>query len=162
VFVNGQALPAKTVQALERAYRVPIAPGRYWYDRVSGAWGVRGGPTRGFLPAGLTIGGALAEDASAGTTGVYVNGRELHVLDVLALQRFTLVSQGRYWLDAQGNGGLEGEGPSFNLFALGASGRTGSAGPWSYSTHAPLGASAGGDGQGFSYYIDRDTSWTPQ
>ena len=45
--VNGQALPAATVRTLEQAYRVPIAPGRYWYDAVSGAWGLEGAP----LPA---------------------------------------------------------------------------------------------------------------
>jgi len=35
VVVNGQASPAATVRTLEQAYRVPIAPGRYWYDAVS-------------------------------------------------------------------------------------------------------------------------------
>ena len=29
VIVHGQVLPSKTVQALEQAYRVPIAPGRF-------------------------------------------------------------------------------------------------------------------------------------
>ena len=38
--VNGQALPAATVRTLEQAYQVPIVAGRYWYDAMSGAWGL--------------------------------------------------------------------------------------------------------------------------
>ncbi len=44
VMVNGVALDSKTKQALERTYGVPIRPGRYWYDKVSGVWGIEGGP----------------------------------------------------------------------------------------------------------------------
>ena len=160
VVVNQVRLDDAELAALEADAQLRVADGDYWYDSLSGAWGFRGGPTRGFVPAGLNLGGTLRPDASAGRTGVYVNGRELHVMDVIALQRFTQVPQGRYWLDAQGNGGFEGEGASFNLYALAASAGGNGPGPWSYYTQAPLGASAGGDGQGFSYYIDRDTSWT--
>jgi len=160
VVVNDVRLGDDELAALESEFQLRIADGEYWYDSVSGAWGMQGGPTKGFVPAGLGFGGELSPDASRGATGVYVNGRELHLLDVIALQRFTQVPQGRYWLDAQGNGGLEGEGASFNLYALAASAGGNGPGPWSYYTQAPLGASTGGDGQGFSYYIDRDTSWT--
>ena len=162
VVVNDVRLDDAELAALEADFQLRVADGEYWYDRVSGAWGYQGGPTRGFIPAGLNVGGELRPDASRGATAVYVNGRELHPLDVLALQRFTQVPQGRYWLDAQGNGGFEGEGASFNLYALAASAGGNGPGPWSYYTQAPLGASTGGDGQGFSYYIDRDTSWTSQ
>jgi hypothetical protein len=37
VVVNGLALSQATVAALQRIYPVPIRPGRYWYDDVSGA-----------------------------------------------------------------------------------------------------------------------------
>ena len=77
--VNGQALPAATVRTLEQAYRVPIAPGRYWYDAMSGAWGREGGPIAGQMMPGLRLGGPLAADASRGNSQVFINGRELMV-----------------------------------------------------------------------------------
>lgn len=118
VVVNARPLDAPTLQQLQRAYGVPIRPGRYWYDRVSGAWGLEGGPAAGQIHPGLALGGALRADASRGDTRVFVNGRELHRLDVAALQRCTPVIPGRYWVLANGVGGYEGLPPSFNLAAL--------------------------------------------
>lgn len=118
VVVNGVALEAATVRALEQAYRVPIQPGRYWYDPVGGVWGVEGGPAQGQIQPGLRLGGPLRPDASRGRTGVFVNGRELHVMDVQALQRCTPVIPGRYWVMANGIGGYEGGPAMFNLAAL--------------------------------------------
>lgn len=82
VVVNGQALTAATVRTLEQAYRVPIATGRYWYDAVSGAWGLEGGPIAGQMMPGLRLGGPLAPDASRGNSQVFINGRELKVGEV--------------------------------------------------------------------------------
>lgn len=48
----------------------------------------------------------------------FVNASELHDLDVLSLQKIIYVSQGRFWLDAKGNGGYEGYPASFNLVKL--------------------------------------------
>ena len=123
VFVNGQALPADTVRTLERAYQVPIAPGRYWYDPFSGAWGVEGGPIAGQMMPGLKLGGPLRADASKGNTQVFINGRELTMVEVLGLQQAcrTAVYRGRYWVNAQGIGGIEGGPPIFNLAACGQS-----------------------------------------
>lgn len=118
VFVNRMRIDDKTRQALEQAYGVPVKPGRYWYDRVSGVWGNEGGPAQGQIHSGLQLGGALRPDASAGDTGVFVNGRQLHRLDVAALRRCTQVIPGRYWVLANGIGGYEGAPPSFNLAAL--------------------------------------------
>jgi hypothetical protein len=81
VFVNGVRLEDSTRQALERSYGVPIKPGKYWYDAVSGVWGHEGGPAEGQIHPGLRLGGPLKRDASKGSTGVIVNGRELHALD---------------------------------------------------------------------------------
>jgi hypothetical protein len=129
VIVNGQVLPADSVRALEQAYRVPIAPGRYWYDRMSGAWGNEGGPIAGQMMPGLRLGGPLAANASNGNTQVFINGRELMMAEVLGLQRAcrTAVIRGRYWVNAQGVGGIEGGPPIFNLSACGqsSSGRSG-------------------------------------
>jgi len=118
VYVNGAALDTQTRGALERAYAVPIQPGRYWYDTVSGVWGLEGGPAAGQIHPGLQLGGPLRRDASRGTTGVVVNGRELHVLDVAALQRCVRVVPGRYWVLANGVGGYEHGPASFNLTVL--------------------------------------------
>ena len=87
VFVNGQPLEHLKRQKMERAYGTPILPGRYWYDPVSGAWGLEGGPTIGQIHPNMAIGDDLRADASKGRTGVFVNGRQLHRLDVDALNR---------------------------------------------------------------------------
>lgn len=141
VVVNSVALAPQKVRALERQYRVRILDGRYWYDAFSGAWGFEGGPTVGQILPGLALGGALRANASGGKTGVFINRRELHPLDVAALQRCTAVYRGRYWVNAQGIGGIEGGPPIFNLAALCAprsNGRSSSRtwfnedGSWSY------------------------------
>lgn len=118
VTVNRVRLDDRTRLALERTYGVPVAPGRYWYDAFSGVWGVEGGPAQGQIHPGLQLGGPLRADASAGDTGVFVNGRQLHRLDVAALRRCTQVIPGRYWVAANGLGGYEGAPPSFNLAVL--------------------------------------------
>lgn len=156
VIINGVRLADGTVRELEIGYRVRVADGRYWYDARSGAWGVEGGPTAGLILPGLPLGGPLRENASAGTTGVFVNGRRLPVADVLALQQLTgPIQPGRYWVDGHGNAGFEGGPAIVNLRQLAASSR---AGAWSHYTRS-TDASVGGDGD-FFYYIDRNTSMT--
>lgn len=119
VVVNGRAIAPEMRRALERAYQVPIAPGRYWYDAVSGAWGIEGGPIAGQMMPGLKLGGPLRADASRGTSGVFVNGRQLTTVEVAGLAQAcrTPVQRGRYWVNAQGVGGVEDGPPSFNLAA---------------------------------------------
>jgi hypothetical protein len=126
VVVNGVPLEESTHKSLEHKYGVPIKPGRYWYDNVSGVWGPEGGPGAGQIHAGLRLGGPLRRDASKGHTGVIVNGRELHALDVAALQRCLVVVPGSYWVLANGLGGVEGGPPQFNLAALCGGGSSGS------------------------------------
>jgi hypothetical protein len=138
VIVNGQALPAKTVQELERAYQVPISPGRYWYDAASGAWGNEGGPIAGQMMPGLRLGGALRANASRGDSGVFINGRQLTKREVQNLRQSCRsdVYQGRYWVNAQGIGGVEGGPASFNLAACGSSGRSGGSSTRTYCDSA--------------------------
>src|SRR5215813_3836000 len=118
VVVNGVALKSEQIDFLQSQYAVRVLPGRYWYDRVSGGWGFEGGPMLGQIYPGLGLGGPLRADASRGNTGVFVNGRELHLNDVIALRRCTPVYRGRYWVNAQGIGGVEGGPPIFNLVVL--------------------------------------------
>ncbi|MEZ5455583.1 MAG: hypothetical protein R3F04_05650 [Lysobacteraceae bacterium] len=92
--------------------------GSYWYDPRSGAWGLEGESTAGFIDAGLHV-SPLPSDASRGHTGVFVNGRELSTAEVDRFGNAGIrMSKGRWWLDADGIGGIEGEGPLFNLFTL--------------------------------------------
>lgn len=117
VFVNGQRIADEHVAAMEAAWNTAVEDGHYWYDGVSGAWGVEGGPCAGFMDAGLPLGGPLSPLASFGDTGVFINGRELHRSDVLALSRLGPVLRGRYWLDGYGNVGWEGRPAVGNLAA---------------------------------------------
>jgi hypothetical protein len=117
VVVNGLALPVETLRALQQVYPVPIAPGRYWYDRISGAWGVEGAPISGQMIAGLALGGELRADASRGNSGVYINGRQLTQPEKAYLEQLcqTPVVPARYWILYSGIGGYEGGPPIFNL-----------------------------------------------
>src|SRR6516162_5085404 len=92
-------------------------------DARTGAAGRWAGPTLTFLPAGLDLAGPLPAEASGGGSGqltaVFINGRELHPVDVAMMQQ--LVGQvwpGRWWVDGQGNFGLEGGPPMGNLVSL--------------------------------------------
>ena len=108
VIVNGAKIGDDQLSALDY-YGLRIRDGQYWYDTVSGAWGVPGTETLGFVQPGLNLGGPLDRDASNGTTGIMLNGRELPVLDLARLQMFTgLLPIGRYFLDGYGNFAIEG------------------------------------------------------
>jgi hypothetical protein len=121
VFINRHALPADTLALLERTFGARIPDGRYWYDPVSGAWGQEGAGTLGFTIAGLPVGGPLPANISGGGTRVFINGRELPPADLAGLQQLTgPIALGRYWLDPQGNAGMEGGPPLVNLRALAA------------------------------------------
>ena len=152
VLINAVRLPDAQVQSLEQQYRVKLADGDYWYDQRSGAWGMRGGPTAGFTVPGLQVGGRLRPDASAGNTGVFINGRELHQYDVMALMRLGPVYQGRYWVDGQGNFGFEG-GPALGNLRLLAQ----AAGRGAQSTYTRDGSMFGSDGNGCLVFNDPST-----
>jgi hypothetical protein len=123
IVVNAVPLTADTVKALQRMYPVPIRPGRYWYDAVSGAYGVEGGPIAGQMRPGLALGGPLRADASRGTSGVFINGRQLMLGEKAYLERTcrTRAIPGRYWVNARGLGGFENGPPIFNLALCGQS-----------------------------------------
>lgn len=117
VFVNGSELKPETLRALQQAYPVAIASGRYWYDPMSGAWGLEGQPIAGQMMAGLVLGGPLKADASKGTSGVFLNSRQLTVGEKAYIELLcqTPVLPARYWVAANGMGGYEGSPASFNL-----------------------------------------------
>jgi len=137
---------AKILQQLEAQSGQRTPDGDYWYDAKSGAAGKWGGPTSAVLPAGLSLGGPLAANASGGGTRVFINGREIHPMDLRNLQQLLgrPVLPGRYWVDAQGNGGVEGGPPIVNLYAAArqqAGGGSGGNRPWSYHSDGLTGRS---------------------
>jgi hypothetical protein len=147
VRINRVELDGPTVQALAQG-GIQIAQGDYWYDPFSGLFGLMGGPGLGFTMPGLEVGGPLPADASGGGTNVFVNGRELHQMDVAALMALGPIYPGRYWLRYDGYYGLEGGMPLGNLIMLAqqASGGAGS------NRSGPFGH-LGSDGQS-SYFFD--------
>ena len=153
VVVNGVGLDDSTLGTLESQLGWAVADGAYWYDPVLGAVGYDGQPTAGFLPAGLPIGGPLAPDASAGTTGVFVNGRELPADDLAALEELfaTAIPPDDYFLDAEGYYGYEGQAPLGNVFTTIAQ-QSGGGG----SLSETAGGWIGSDGSD-SYYFDPET-----
>jgi hypothetical protein len=155
VVVNGEYLSDEELAQLERN-SVRVYDGRYWYDRACGAWGLEGGPTVGFILPGLSLGGPLRAEASGGNTGVFINGRQLHAQDVMALQELAgMVLPGRWWVDAQGNFGMEGDGQMGNLWVLAQMRRGAAAGGRSASYTSASGVTVGGEG-GFVYAQGRD------
>jgi hypothetical protein len=151
--VNGVALDSATIMALETTYRTRLLPGAYWYDSRSGLWGYEVGPAKGQIAPGLRLGGPLSARASvghsAGITQVFVNGRELHPVELGYLQRlYGQVHPARYWLDARGVGGYEGGPARFDLRAR-AMAQQGAPG---YNRRG-LGGNTGSDG-GCAYYND--------
>jgi hypothetical protein len=140
VFINGVAMSPADAQAA----RIPA--GRYWYDRMSGLWGVEGGPTLGVTQAGLNVGGQLQANASNGTSNVFVNGRNLQLGEVAWLQNLlgVPVQVGRYWLDFQGNMGVEGGPPLVNLMQVSRS--RGADNFWSNGRTNAVGNESGGAG----------------
>lgn len=158
ISINGVVLTISEIRAIEQQYGVQLADGQYWYDRKCGAWGVEGGPTAGFVMPGIAVGGPLRPDASGGNTNVFINGRELHNVDVLGLQQLGPVLPGRYWVDSLWNCGFEGGLPLFNLAQLMRAQSTRNGGAWSHSTKGfANNTTVGGDGKDFMYVAGKDS-----
>ena len=120
VVINGKPLTTKQQQQLQQAYGVTPAPGNYWYDPVSGMHGYVGQPPAGFMKPGHDA-APLREDASAGNSQVYFNGRRLAEDERVLWSMFIggNIQPGRYWLDGQMNIGVEGDrSQSVNLMQL--------------------------------------------
>jgi hypothetical protein len=109
VRINDVVVSQPVLEAYAQRFGTRIPPGNYWYDQISGAWGIMGGPTLGCTLPGLSLGGPLKAQASHGDTGVFINGRQLHRLDVAGLQQLGVsVQRGRWWVLANGSFGQEG------------------------------------------------------
>jgi hypothetical protein len=139
VVINGVALGEEQLREFQQRYGQGPRPGRYWYDARSGLFGNEGGPSLGWILPGHAF-GALAPDASRGSTGVFVNGRQLELNDAMALSSILgPILPGRYWLDGLGNYGYEGyDVPAGNLY-LTMQAQAGSGGDNAWSTRFSAG-----------------------
>ncbi|MCE9594323.1 MAG: hypothetical protein K8S98_09015 [Planctomycetes bacterium] len=127
VAINGRELDADDLAGFTAAYGTTLPAGAYWYDTRSGAIGVVGESVGGFLRPGHDL-GSIDPAASRGDTGVFVNGRELPIVEWTWVSNVVgfAVAPGRYWIDHRGNYGYEGR--EFALGNLAASGASNSAG----------------------------------
>ncbi len=109
VVVNGKTMTDRQKQEYAQLYGTPPVPGNYWYDSKTGWFGIIGGPPMGALKPGFNW-GPIPENASNGNSGVYINGRHLSQMEVqfYATRYGFQMPPGRYWMDAQGNAGVEG------------------------------------------------------
>jgi hypothetical protein len=116
--INGTRMTESQKVEFARIYGRPPLAGDFWYDPRSGLWGVKGREAFGLLRPGHNY-GTLATTASAGNTGVFINGRQINVLEAAYLRTlFGTVIPGRWWLDGTtGYFGVEGNPiPAGNLF----------------------------------------------
>jgi len=109
VFVNGVQLESPDLAELSAILGAPPESGRYWYDATSGLWGLEGHGAGGVTRPGLRTAAPMPPDASAGTSGAFVNGRQLPLTELTAMA--TLLSwplpadsryAGHYTLDGDG------------------------------------------------------------
>lgn len=144
---------------LSRSHPQPThtAPVLTRYDPRCGAWGQESGPCLGAIAAGQPLGGPLRADASGpSTTGVFINGRQIHALDALRLQAMGITPiPGRWWVAADGRYGLEGTFVALGTLAPhGMASRGSGSNSWSWSN----GDSFGGQGDGFGYVGGTDST----
>jgi len=109
ILINGRLVSAEQLGELKAIYGAVPPPGRYWYDARSGLYGLWGREAAGVIRPGHNFGRVPAH-ASNGNTRVFINGRELNLIEALYFQQvFGAIYQGRWWLDGtNGNLGLEG------------------------------------------------------
>jgi hypothetical protein len=152
VVVNGRPLTDTDLDAFKTLYGAAPAAGRWWYDATSGMYGAEGQGAAGFMYAGHDL-GPLAADASRGSTQVFINGRQLTIVEVNTLAGLVggAVMPGRYWLDGQLNWGYEGVPyPVGNLRQLAAArGAGGSGGDTTWSGLVGSGNSDQGNSRGY-------------
>ncbi|CAI9101158.1 OLC1v1038416C2 [Oldenlandia corymbosa var. corymbosa] len=95
VTVNGNLIPDRLIKKAS-ILAGPIHPGHYWYDFRAGFWGVMGGPCLGIIPPFIEeFNYPMPENCAGGTTGVVVNGRELHPKDLKLLASRGLPTDGK-------------------------------------------------------------------
>ncbi|GMJ03869.1 hypothetical protein like AT2G46380 [Hibiscus trionum] len=119
VFVNGQPISDYVVKKAEKQAG-PVHPGNYWYDSRAGFWGVMGQPCSGIIPPFIKeFDYPMPKNCAAGSTGVFINGRELHQkdLELLACKGFPTARDKSYIIEFSGR--VVDEDSGTQLYALG-------------------------------------------
>src|SRR5262245_24419895 len=117
--INGKAMTAQQKAEFRKIYGVQPLGGDFWYDSRSGLWGVKGREAFGVIRPGHNY-GPLSPAASAGKTGVFINGRQINTAEALYIRNMLgSVVPGRWWLDGTtGYFGVVGSAvPAGNLYA---------------------------------------------
>jgi hypothetical protein len=103
VKINNYVLTVQDKAAFRNYYGVEPQPGNYWYDSESGLYGKVGQSAAGYINPGHNF-GALDPEASGGTSGTYLNGRELTYEELSYIESTYGVDwgQGDYYYNDQG------------------------------------------------------------
>mmetsp|Transcript_21550 Transcript_21550/g.67597 ORF Transcript_21550/g.67597 Transcript_21550/m.67597 type:complete len:272 (+) Transcript_21550:59-874(+) len=101
--VNGIKITASELERL-KLRGVHLPPGAWWFDNKCGAYGRMGGPAVGYIQTRVDVGGPMSRNCSRGNTGVFLNGRHCHRLDVANWKNLVgPCFPGWYTLDWDGN-----------------------------------------------------------
>jgi len=163
VFINDMEVSHADIGHLVTICGASIAPGRYWFDTVSGAWGRVNDPygTIGFLSVpnvAQLVRRPMKPSCSNGRTNIFINGREITEMEVARLNASGIYpSQGtRYWLLEYGQYGVEGS--TTMLGSLRAMG-TQSSGDNFWSTSLDVAGNSSGDAGYISFDDGTSVSW---
>ncbi|KAM3413163.1 hypothetical protein ACQJBY_004375 [Aegilops geniculata] len=105
VSINGHPISERALRKAEKKAG-PVSPGSYWYDQRAGFWGVMGHECSGIIPPFIKeFSYSMPKNCAGGTTGVLVNGRELHQkdFDLLVKRGLQRLSEKSYTVDISGN-----------------------------------------------------------
>ncbi|KAK9077293.1 hypothetical protein SSX86_005630 [Deinandra increscens subsp. villosa] len=111
--VNSKPLSLEEAHQLQTCSHPPkiLVSGSYWYDKLSGLWGKEGHKPCQIITPGLSLGGAINENASNGNTKVKFNNRVITKAELYMLKVARINHKGspHYWVSHNGSYQEEGQ-----------------------------------------------------